>query len=178
MQIVGAVVGISAGTAIASFGEVNFNILGIMIMLFAEFTEAIRLVLTQYLLKNLKFSVIESQYYLAPAGAMCLFTASLLTEFPSMARKGAFGQVLGHPGLFFAAATLGLGVHMLCFLVVQATNSVTLKVLGTARNAFLVVASVYVYGEVVTSVQLFGYLIALGFFGLYTYHKTQGMAKA
>ena len=143
----------------------------------AEFTEAVRLVLTQYLLKNLKFSVIESQYYLAPAGAMCLFTASFISEFPTMQKQGAFEQVAAHPGLFLSAATLGLGVHFLCFLVVQSTNSITLKVLGTARNAFLVVASVYVYGEIVTSLQLFGYMIALGFFGYYTYIKTKAMAK-
>jgi hypothetical protein len=37
-------------------------------------------------------------------------------------------QLANHPGLFLLAATLGLGVHFLTFLVVQSTNSVTLKV--------------------------------------------------
>lgn len=122
--------------------------------------------------QNLKFGIIEGQYYLAPAGAVCLFGASLVLELPSMLEKGAFSQIGSHPGLFVVAGTLGLGVQFMTFLVVQATNSVTLKVIGTARNAFLVVASVYLFGEVVTPLQLFGYLVALGFFSLYTYIKT------
>ena len=45
-------------------------------MLLAEVTEAVRLVLTQFLLKNLKFGVVEGQYVLAPASAFWLFLAS------------------------------------------------------------------------------------------------------
>lgn len=43
--------GICAGTALASYGEINFSVLGISIMFAAEVTEAVRLVLVQYLLK-------------------------------------------------------------------------------------------------------------------------------
>lgn len=46
-----AVLGICAGTALASYGEVNSSALGISIMFAAEVTEAVRLVLVQYLLK-------------------------------------------------------------------------------------------------------------------------------
>lgn len=37
----------------------NANILGMLIMLVAEIFESIRLVMTQFLLQNLKFGVIE-----------------------------------------------------------------------------------------------------------------------
>lgn len=47
-------------------------------MLLAEITEAVRLVLTQFLLQNLKFGIVEGQYVLAPASAFWLFTASAL----------------------------------------------------------------------------------------------------
>jgi len=50
-QIIVSVLGICAGTALASYGELNFSALGILIMLGAEVTEGIRLVLVQYLLK-------------------------------------------------------------------------------------------------------------------------------
>jgi hypothetical protein len=46
---------------VASLGAVNFSLLGIALMLGSGFTEAIRLVLTQYLLKNLKFGIVEGQ---------------------------------------------------------------------------------------------------------------------
>lgn len=46
-----SVLGICVGTSIASYGEVNFSIIGILTMFAAEATEAVRLVLVQYLLQ-------------------------------------------------------------------------------------------------------------------------------
>lgn len=54
---------------------------------------------------------------------MALFSASMLLELPAMQRNNAWEQIAAHPFLFFAAGTLGVGVHFLSFLVVQATNS-------------------------------------------------------
>ena len=59
---------ICVGTAIAAVGEVDMTALGLFLMFAAEFMEAIRLVMTQYLLQNLKFGIVEGQFYLAPAG--------------------------------------------------------------------------------------------------------------
>ena len=55
----------------------------------------------------------------------------------------------------------------------QTTNSVTLKVLGTARNALLVLASVYFFGELVSGTQFMGYSLSLAFFTYYSYLKTR-----
>ena len=46
-----------------------------------------------------------------------------------------------------------------------------MQVLGTARNALLVLVSVYLYDEIVTGLQLFGYLLSLVFFGTYNYYQ-------
>lgn len=75
--------------------------------------------------QSLKFSIIESQYFLAPCAALALFSASVLLEFPSMHRHNAWEQIAAHPFLFLAAGTLGVGVTFLSFLVVQMTNSGT-----------------------------------------------------
>lgn len=85
----------------------------------------------------------------------------MLLELPSMLRNNAWEQVAAHPCLFLAAGTLGVGVHFLSFLVVRITSSVTLKTLGTARNALLVLASVSLFGEIVTPTQFLGYVLAL-----------------
>lgn len=163
------------GTAIASVGEVNFSPMGLTVMFLAELTEATRLVLTQYLLTNLKFGIIEGQYFLAPAGALCLFAASAMLEFRTILDKGGFYLILSHPWMFLGAAFLGLGIQFLTFLVIQTTGSVTLKVLGTARNAFLVVVSVYFLDELVMPIQFCGYFLSLAFFALYNYFKANGL---
>ena len=55
----------------------------------------------------------------------------------------------------------------------QTQRTVTLKVLGTARNALLVVSSVYLFGEVVSPLQFLGYSFSLGAFACYSYHKAR-----
>ena len=55
--VLASVLGICVGTALASYGEGSLNVLGLALMLAAEVAEATRLVLTQKLLKNLKFGV-------------------------------------------------------------------------------------------------------------------------
>ena len=48
-RLIIAVVLIALGTAIASYGEINMSVLGLIIMLASETFEAIRLVMTQTL---------------------------------------------------------------------------------------------------------------------------------
>jgi hypothetical protein len=46
---------IALGTAMASYGELNFSVIGVVFMFMSETFEAIRLVMTQMLLVGLKF---------------------------------------------------------------------------------------------------------------------------
>ena len=53
-RLIAAVCIIAVGTAIASYGEINLNALGLVFMFSSESFEAIRLVMTQMLLVGLK----------------------------------------------------------------------------------------------------------------------------
>ena len=97
-------------------------------MFLAELTEAVRLVMTQFLLQNMKFGVVEGLYVLAPASAFWLFLASACYEFRDMSNEGAFLVVAANPLTFLAASTMGLGVNFLSYYVIQATSSLTMKV--------------------------------------------------
>ena len=45
-RLVGAVAVIATGTVIASYGEIKFSLMGVLIMFTSEFLESIRLVMT------------------------------------------------------------------------------------------------------------------------------------
>ena len=54
-RLISAVVLIAGGTAMASYGEVNMSVIGLIFMFSSEAFEAIRLVMTQMLLVGHKF---------------------------------------------------------------------------------------------------------------------------
>ena len=91
--------------------------------------EAVRLVLTQFLLKDMKLGVIEGQYVLSPASAACLFLMSAFVEVPVMLQTGDYRALLRHPWEFAAVSLCGLVINFLSYFVIQLTSSLTLKVL-------------------------------------------------
>jgi len=169
--VAAAVAAMSAGTLLAAVGEANFEATGFLIMIGAEAAEATRLVLTQRLLCNLKFGAFEGLYLMAPICAFWMWGVALLAEVPTARARGDLAIVLGNPAVFGVAALLGFAVNVASFLVIKRTSSVMIKLLGTARNAGLVLVSALALGDEVTRTQAAGYVLTLGFFAVYNYLK-------
>jgi len=172
-KMVVSVVLIALGTGVASFGAVDASLLGMLIMLGAEVAEAVRLVMTQYLLVGRKFHPFEGLMYIAPATAFWLAIGSLCTEVPRMIKDGALGVVLQNPLKFLAAAAMGFGVNVLAYIVIQSASSLTLKVIGTVKNAIVVLLGVVLLQESISVIQLVGYGISVAAFYWYQDIKTK-----
>ena len=111
---------------------------------------------------------------MSPISALWLFSAAGVSELPRAMRKDAFAIPASAPALFLASAFLGFAVNIATFLVIKTTNSVTLKVLGTARNAGLVLVSSWLYHEAITPLEAAGYGVSLLCFFWYNYAKVTG----
>ena len=61
-RLISAVLLIAGGTAMASYGEVNMSVMGLIFMFSSEAFEAIRLVMTQMLLVGHKFHPSAPQF--------------------------------------------------------------------------------------------------------------------
>ena len=79
--VIACILGISLFTAVASAGEVNFNLVGFTFMCAASCSDAVRLVLAQKLLSNHKMQPMETLYYMSP---MCILwmVPFVLLELP------------------------------------------------------------------------------------------------
>lgn len=80
-------------------------------------------------------------------------------------------KMWAHPILFASSALLGVFASMLTFIVIKLTNSVTLKVINTARNAAFVLYTIFVKGEPASEIQVIGYIISLCAFSCYLWVK-------
>jgi hypothetical protein len=175
-RLIWSVVVITTGTAISSFGELNFSVLGVVIVMSAEIFEATRLVLTQLVLTGLKFHPIEGLMYLAPACFFWLALGVYFTEFRPMLESGAFQVVAAQPWKFCLAAGMGFAVNAIAYIIIQTASSLSLKVLGTVKNALIVVLGISVLGDTMTSLQAVGYASSIAGFWWYQKIKLEQMA--
>ncbi len=79
--VIACILGISLFTAVASAGEVNFNLVGFTFMCAASCSDAVRLVLAQKLLSNHKMQPMETLYYMSPICILWMIPFVLL-ELP------------------------------------------------------------------------------------------------
>lgn len=128
LPVVYSVFIITIGTAATCTYNPSLNILGLGIMSISISTEAIYLVLTQYLLQQLKFGVVEGLYVLAPAAAFWLMLASLLFESQKMLQNNGPMILMTNLHLFVLAAVLGVLINFASYGVIQSTSSLTMKV--------------------------------------------------
>ncbi|KAL5522637.1 hypothetical protein ACEPAG_8655 [Sanghuangporus baumii] len=151
------VVMISSGVALASRGELHFDMTGFLIQAAAVAFEASRLVMIQVLLHGLKMDPLVSLHYYAPVCAVLNLAVIPLTEgldpFYEMMRIG--------PLILVSNAAVAFLLNIAAVFLVGAGSGLVLTLAGVFKDILLVTSSVLIFGVQVTPLQVFGYSIAL-----------------
>jgi len=95
-----------------------------------------------------------------------------------MIETNAFEVLIKNPSAFLVASSLGICVNFLSYLVIQATSSLTMKVLGIVRSIATIILGAMIYKETITVNEGFGYIIALIGFATYNAAKSGFFEKA
>ncbi|KAK9834440.1 hypothetical protein WJX74_001775 [Apatococcus lobatus] len=172
----GNMVIVTLGVAIASYGELNFHLLGVVLQLLSVCTESTRLTLVQILLqrRGLSLNPITTMYYIAPASFGFLCIPFLTLELREMM---AATSIRVDPFVFLSNAAAAFGLNMAVFLLIGKTSALTMNIAGVVKDWLLIGLSVALFHSAVSGLNLFGYLIA--FLGVcwYNYRKLQNMKR-
>ncbi|BGP51742.1 hypothetical protein JCM10450v2_007692 [Rhodotorula kratochvilovae] len=152
------VIGISAGVALASYGELRFVFSGFVAQCLGILFEATRLVAIQRLLSGLKMDPMVSLYYYAPVCAV--FNGLLILPFEGTAPFSAILDKVG-PVTLFVNCNVALLLNVSVVFLIGCASSLVLTLSGVLKDILLVGGSVILFGSPVTFIQLFGYAIAL-----------------
>ena len=138
------------GVSIASFGELEFDLPGLILQLVSITAEAARLVATQNLLQvHLKgSSPLVSLSMFAPCCLFFLLPIALVSEPGALAALASSWMVVLANTL--TAFTLNVAVVML----VGATSGLTLTLAGIIKDILLIAASVVLLGSSITFTQV------------------------
>ncbi|ESZ98824.1 DUF250 domain membrane protein [Sclerotinia borealis F-4128] len=149
------------GVIIASFGEIDFVVIGVLFQIGGIIFEAIRIVMVQRLLSSAEFKMdpLVSLYYFAPVCAIMNFVIALFWEIPTMT-MGDFYNVGFWTLLANAMCAFMLNVSVV-FLIGK-TSVLVFTLCGVLKDILLVCLSIIIWGTFITPLQCFGYSIALG----------------
>lgn len=155
------------GVAIASFGELKFEMFGFLVQIFGVIAEAIRLVMVQRLLSGAEFKMdpLVSVYYYAPACAVINGVITVFWEGSRLTMNDIYSVGII---TLIANAFIAFCLNVSVVLLIGKTSAVVLTMSGVLKDILLVIASMVIFGDPVTGQQYIGYGIALG--GL-TYYK-------
>ncbi|OBT77578.1 hypothetical protein VF21_04604 [Pseudogymnoascus sp. 05NY08] len=152
------------GVGLASYGEIDFSLIGFMYQLGGLIFESIRLIMVQKLLtgkaddpNSYKMDPLVSLYYYAPVCAVMNVFVALFVEMPTF--KMADLVQLG-PWILIANASAAFLLNVASVFLIGKTSSLVLTLCGVIKNVGIVVLSVILWGTIVSGLQWLGYSIA------------------
>ncbi|CEQ39642.1 SPOSA6832_01203 [Sporobolomyces salmonicolor] len=176
-KIMAIVTLISFGVALASYGELEFELIGFLVQALAIGIESCRLVLVQMLLQGMNMdplssvslpfilfsgtdeqSASRSLYYMAP---VCLVVNSIIllpVEGFQVFRDAI--DLVGIPTLF-GNACMTFALNLSSVWLIGKASGLILTLAGVLKDILLIAGSWAILGSTITSTQLFGYAIAL-----------------
>lgn len=150
------------GVVLASWGEIDFQLGGVIYQVLGIGFEATRLVMVQRLLSAAEYKMdpLVSLYYFAPVCASMNFCIFLATE----AWKITLDDIVNQVGLLklLANACVAFGLNVSVVFLIGRTSSLVLTLCGVLKDILLVVLSIVIWGTTVTLLQFVGYSVALG----------------
>ncbi|KAJ3010016.1 hypothetical protein HKX48_007630 [Thoreauomyces humboldtii] len=158
MKVLVKVLVITGGVALASYGEINFVVFGVVCQVAGIVFEAGRLVLVQKLLHAYKMDPLVSLYHFAPIcalinGITCLFMEGSRLNVEAFARVGALTL------LFNASVAFALNCAVVA--LIGKTSSLVMCLSGIAKDVILCVVSSAMWNTPIGSLQIVGYGITL-----------------
>ncbi|KXZ55918.1 hypothetical protein GPECTOR_2g1469 [Gonium pectorale] len=162
---------VGTGIAIASYGEIHFVVVGVMLQVGSIATESVRLTLVQILLqkRGIKMNPVSTLYHIAPCCFVFLFLPFIYIELPKMVNDPNLH--INIPLLLLSAAC-AFALNMSVFLLIGKTSALTMNVAGVIKDWLLILLSVVLYGSPVTKLQLGGYGLAFAGVMYYNYQAS------
>lgn len=174
MNSLGNMVIVGVGIAIASYGEIHFVVIGVILQCASILCESTRLTLVQVLLqkRGIKLNPVSTLYHIAPCCFVFLFLPFTYIELPKIMSDP---NVVINVPLLLTSAAVAFALNMAVFLLIGKTSALTMNIAGVVKDWLLIGLSVILFGNPVTGIQLFGYGISFVGVMYYNYQKIQAM---
>lgn len=161
-----SLLGITFGLMITSLGELRFDMYGFSMQLVALLSEGVRINLLELRLKSqgYKLNPLSSIMVFAPMAAGILMICGLVFDADGLSME-AIDRV-GELALFLNAL-IAFGLNLAIYLAIQVASGLVFTLAGVVKDIMIISGSVFVFGTIISPLQLLGYTIALSALQVY-----------
>eukprot|EP01100_Stratorugosa_tubuloviscum_P003465 TRINITY_DN1844_c4_g1_i1.p1 TRINITY_DN1844_c4_g1~~TRINITY_DN1844_c4_g1_i1.p1 ORF type:complete len:320 (-),score=73.87 TRINITY_DN1844_c4_g1_i1:144-1103(-) len=159
---------IVGGVAIASYTEVNFNVIGFVAALIASLITALQAVVSGKLLKQ-QLDPINLIFYMAPFSAIMLLPFVYYKEYDDIITNWKYRDDIYSHLTLIISGIVALLLNITQFLVIQKTSALTATVSGNLKVVLSITLSVLIFKNQITFINGFGCAIAI--LGVFWYNK-------
>jgi len=150
---------ICGGVAAASFGELDFNVIGFGLQLTATVVEAVRLIILKALVSScgIQLDAMSGLYYYAPT---CL--VAMLVPLSSQVEGAVpWDKVWALHPVLLASGLIAFALHLTILVFLRHASSTTYAATGILKDVILIVSTSRYYSHPVTGLQAAGYCVSL-----------------
>lgn len=142
-----SLVPVVGGVALASFTEVNFNVIGFATALIASLTTSIQSIVSSMILTgSMRLDAINMVYYMAPVSFVLILPFALFYEYAGLQlydhSEFGFNYVVG--SLITSGAVAYL-LNICTFFAIKSTSPLTFTVFGNLKVVLVIVISVLIF---------------------------------
>uniref|UniRef100_A0A7S2FM58 Sugar phosphate transporter domain-containing protein n=1 Tax=Florenciella parvula TaxID=236787 RepID=A0A7S2FM58_9STRA len=171
---------ISLGLGCASYGETNFSMVGLLILIGASASGGLRWALIQRLmaLEEMFEDPLIALYHIAPWSFITMLIMAVSIEGTHIFAKENLAQFQSQATLEALVLTFIGGIMAFVLIVaevklVQLTSSLTLGVFGTCKELIQIMLAIIVFKDTLTVTNTIGLILAVG--GTSAYHRIKDM---
>ncbi|KAI8375789.1 triose-phosphate transporter family-domain-containing protein [Blakeslea trispora] len=177
--LVAIIVVMVTGVILTVEGETKYDALGFSLVLTASIVSGLRWSMTQLLLQYENMGInnpIATLYYLSPVMFITMLTLSLIFEHPleqfqHSKHFDTLSHILESLGLMSIGGFLAFAMTLAELYLIKNTNTVTLSVAGISKEIVVIMLSVMIYGDVLTSKNVLGLCVSIIGIIAYNYYK-------
>lgn len=167
---------VCAGVAIASFGDVQLSMLGVVAQILSTAMDTLRCCFLQQVMQqsNLKVSPLVTLAHVAPYSAAALVLPMAVFEGPRLV--GTYAEWSPGVPMLLLSGLLAAALNFAVFKVIGLTSALTTSLCGILKDWACILVAMHVFGTVVSHMQWIGYSIAIC--GLLWYQSGRWKAQA
>jgi len=176
-HLAAAVLMISVGMLLTSYGEAAFDASGFVLVVSSEVFAAVRWLVTQVVVHEGALDTMGLVFFMSPGSTLSLLPLALAREHEEILKLGSNGRWMEFGLLVLVPGSLAFLLVLIEVQLVKETKALALSVFGNLKSVVTILFCMVIFGERTTPLQWAGLVLALSGILLFSRYSSSKPAE-